>query len=543
MRILLLSAVLAATSLLGCATQTTTTGTGGAGGTGGSGGTTTTTDPGGAGGTGGAEGGTGGMGGTGGGTTTSTSSTTEDLCGNGVKDDGEQCDGKDLGGKTCASIGFSGGQLQCNSFCAIVASGCTPPENCNNAEDDDQDGLFDCLDPDCADKPTCTDSCAEPKIVTLPSFTFSDTTGRPAMLSSSCSPASGSEVVFQLTATETVDMTINVWSFNGTDFTLSVRTACADDASEIACVNKVGPFDFQAETLLVPLVKDQTYFVVVDGTGANDFGGFQIDMQVPLPEFDFQCDNQFDDDFDGYLDCDDPSDCQSSTYCQPGNQPPGAQCFSNTECAATGNDPICLGLNQGFVDGYCSEFCDLANPVCAGDGICADPIDVTGKPVSVNGICFDACTTNGDCRPGYECVDRGLAQNVCIVAPEKSCSDNMDNDADGLYDCGDPDCQGTPACVPGAKAAGQPCVQNTECFANANDPICLTSAFFGFPGGYCSQFCDPAANDCSLGSICIQGIVFQLDAPLCMDTCNQQADCLPGYFCQDFGFPQKICTP
>ena len=548
MRILLVTAALSATSLLACATQTVTTGTGGDGGTGGSGGTTTTSMTAGDGGTGGdgGSGATGGTGGeaTGGGgtTTTSTTSTTEDDCGNGVKDPGEQCDSNDFGGKTCESIGFSGGFLQCNGFCALVASNCTPPENCNNAQDDDQDGQYDCLDPDCAAQPVCLDSCAAPTFVTLPSFTFADTTGRPAVQTSSCSVAEGSEMVFQLTAPETVDMTITVYNFGFADFTVSVRTTCDDIATEIHCENKFGPNDFTAESFLVPIVKDQTYFVIVDGVGINDFGQFQIDMQIPQPEFDFQCEDLTDNDFDGYLDCDDATDCQISSYCTPGADPPGAQCFGNNDCAATGNDPICLGIQQGFVDGYCSEFCDLASPVCAGDGICADPATVTGKPVSVNGICFDTCGSNADCRPGYECVDRGLAQTVCIVAPENQCEDISDNDADGLVDCQDPDCQDKPACLAGFKATGQPCASNSECFANMNDPICLSQNKFGYPDGYCSQFCDLGASDCGGGSICTKGWVFQVEGAVCLDICNVQADCRSGYFCQDIGFPQKVCV-
>lgn len=552
MRILLLTAALSATSLLACAKQSATTEGGGAGGTGGTaggGGTTmTTTDPGGAGGSGGSTGGsatggdsTGGAATGGEGGTTMTTSTTEDLCGNGVKDDGEQCDGQDFAGKTCASLGFAGGNLQCNGFCAIVASGCTPPENCNNAQDDDQDGQYDCLDPDCANQPVCLDSCAAPTLVTLPSFNFADTTGRPAVQTSSCSAAEGSEMIFQLTAPDTVDMTVTVYSFGFADFVVHVRTDCADLASEIHCENSFAGGDFQAESFLLPLVKDQTYFVIVDGVKASDFGQFQIDMQIPLPESDFECEDLFDNDVDGYLDCDDATNCQVSFACTPGNEPPGAQCFSHNDCAATGNDPVCLGLQQGFVDGYCSEFCDLAAPACAGDGICADPASVTGKPVSVNGICFDACATNADCRPGYECVDRGLAQLVCIVAPEKQCDDLQDNDADGLFDCQDPDCQVSAACQPGFKATGQPCTLNNECFANANDPICLTQSFFGALDGYCSQYCDLASSDCGGGAICTQGWVF-IDAPVCLDICNVQADCRPGYFCQDIGFPQKVCV-
>ncbi|MBL8014487.1 MAG: hypothetical protein JNN05_11630 [Candidatus Omnitrophica bacterium] len=47
------------------------------------------------------------------------------VCGNGTIETGEVCDGKALGGKTCSSLGFSGGTLACLSSCQYNTSGCT----------------------------------------------------------------------------------------------------------------------------------------------------------------------------------------------------------------------------------------------------------------------------------------------------------------------------------------------------------------------------------------------------------------------------------
>jgi len=47
------------------------------------------------------------------------------VCGNNVKDPGEQCDGVDLGGFTCSDRGFSGGSLLCTSLCTFDVSACT----------------------------------------------------------------------------------------------------------------------------------------------------------------------------------------------------------------------------------------------------------------------------------------------------------------------------------------------------------------------------------------------------------------------------------
>ena len=47
------------------------------------------------------------------------------VCGNGAIDDGEQCDGGNLGGFTCVDLGYSGGTLGCDPVtCTYDASAC-----------------------------------------------------------------------------------------------------------------------------------------------------------------------------------------------------------------------------------------------------------------------------------------------------------------------------------------------------------------------------------------------------------------------------------
>ncbi len=54
-------------------------------------------------------------------------------CGNGVAEGTETCDGSDLGGATCQSEGFGTGTLLCNAACTgFNTSNCQPPSSCNN---------------------------------------------------------------------------------------------------------------------------------------------------------------------------------------------------------------------------------------------------------------------------------------------------------------------------------------------------------------------------------------------------------------------------
>ncbi len=56
------------------------------------------------------------------------------LCGNGQIDSGEQCDGANLGGNTCASVVGTGstGTLTCSGTCTFNTAQCTPPSSSGN---------------------------------------------------------------------------------------------------------------------------------------------------------------------------------------------------------------------------------------------------------------------------------------------------------------------------------------------------------------------------------------------------------------------------
>ncbi len=49
---------------------------------------------------------------------------TDDPCGNGVVEEAEECDGADLGGATCESLGRGSGSLSCDDECRLVTDEC-----------------------------------------------------------------------------------------------------------------------------------------------------------------------------------------------------------------------------------------------------------------------------------------------------------------------------------------------------------------------------------------------------------------------------------
>ena len=58
------------------------------------------------------------------------------LCGNGLLDDGEICDGDDVGDNQCADFGFAGGALHCADDCELVTKQCS---FCGNGVLDDDE--------------------------------------------------------------------------------------------------------------------------------------------------------------------------------------------------------------------------------------------------------------------------------------------------------------------------------------------------------------------------------------------------------------------
>jgi hypothetical protein len=74
------------------------------------------------------------------------------VCGNGVVEGNERCDGDDLGGASCAALAeFSEGELACDDGCELDTSGCQPCVPLLGACDDDDA----CCSRNCTPLGTC----------------------------------------------------------------------------------------------------------------------------------------------------------------------------------------------------------------------------------------------------------------------------------------------------------------------------------------------------------------------------------------------------
>lgn len=81
----------------------------------------------------------------------------------------------------------------------------------------------------------------------------------------------------------------------------------------------------------------------------------------------------------------------------------GAPCIVDADCAAdtVNTNPFCLTEADGYPGGYCSAACQF---------LCNDVISPCVGFILLEGTCHAACTTDDDCRAGYSCeeIDTGF---------------------------------------------------------------------------------------------------------------------------------------
>lgn len=186
-------------------------------------------------------------------------------CGDGVRQDPEECDGGDLGGQSCESLGFLEGQLACLEDCFLDTRGCIPREVCTSGADEDQDGLIDCADPDCTF--ACQNACNEPTEIFENSVVSGTNAGHSNNNSVSfCDiDALGGiapEVAFRFTAPEAGTFLITLLP-QGVDLGFYVRTTCDDQSTQVECVDLEPAGD--VEFLQLNAAAGQTFFIIVDG--------------------------------------------------------------------------------------------------------------------------------------------------------------------------------------------------------------------------------------------------------------------------------------
>jgi hypothetical protein len=370
--------------------------------------------------------------------------------------------------------------------CRHDESGCVTPERCDNAADDDGDGLTDCDDlEDCADFAACSPACAADPLEEN-DRPLAATAVTPDAQWSGLTAQAGDEDWFAiplctggtLHATATflhaqgdIDLYLSLadgqtvaWSVSLDDDELLEWTADRDGTAwllvqlyvaedEVACNGYGLGITFDDSGCAAP-AEDCTNDADDDTDGQTDCDDADCEGHpacAPPPET--LCANEADDDADGLTDCDD-ADCAGDAACAP--PPPETLCANQADDDADGltdcDDADCAGhpaclppvpetACANDVDDDADGWTDCADADCQGDPACARP------PESV---CDDGVDEDGDGLVDCDDADCLGAAPCLPPAPETVCDDGADDDADGLTDCDDSDCDGALACRPPA---------------------------------------------------------------------------------------------
>jgi hypothetical protein len=193
----------------------------------------------------------------------------------------------------------------------------------------------------------------------------------------------------------------------------------------------------------------------------------------------------------------------------------GAPCVSEDDC----DSGLCIPTEEGFRDGYCSQYCGgRGGDDCPDESACI-PV---GRGMA---LCFNTCDPDlSDCRLGYGCAgDLRLPAPVCIPGcdTDADCSEGQICDPDtGFGEAG--------SCYNPDSRLGDACTDDDVC---PPDSYCLDEESSGWPAGSCLGYgCDPSSNTgCPSGATCLPT---RRGGGLCVQSCEDDASCRDGYSCQ-----------
>ncbi|MBL8744252.1 MAG: hypothetical protein JNK04_24265 [Myxococcales bacterium] len=297
-----------------------------------------------------------------------------------------------------------------------------------------------------------------------------------------------------------------------------------------------------------------------DCTVAGNECQFEPEGYCAPPEV---CDNDTDDDFDGDTDCGD-ADCAALPECAAGTcatptaltdgviasgTTVGATNTADSICATASGNEVVFSYTSATTGGlfvsmlsasdqgiHVRTTCtDAGTELACADAVLGNQVETVGMPITAGQTVFIFVDAY---QPGEEDSFQVVAEAFTEV-----CDDFFDGDADGDPDCADfPECNGTAACTPGATPQNGACTANNNCASTVgNDPACLTVGFLGANERFCSEWCDPVADDCGALRSCIglQG----LNEGVCLTDCTTNAQCPAGFLCTDIGAATDFCMP
>ncbi len=269
-------------------------------------------------------------------------------------------------------------------YTLTFSCGGDPESACGNDTDDDLDQLTDCEDPDCFNDASCTggvtgENCStaypvnDGNAVSLADvgeegieFDYYNTTkNKSAGLSAACAAASvaGNDAAYRFVIADTLAVSFGVET-SADDFgqqpAVYLFNGDCTEAQLLGCGEALMGMAWMSETLA-----PGTYHAVVDAgaigsDGIVDRFDYAFSISFAAPETPEICDNETDDEGDGYLDCDDP-ECFDAAVCTGGKS--GEGCTSALDLAsaplAAGSTYTVRNTTIGHADdlaGSCSSY-------------------------------------------------------------------------------------------------------------------------------------------------------------------------------------------
>jgi hypothetical protein len=423
--------------------------------------------------------------------------------------------GPDMGDMKGRDMGDMSGDLCANpNNCTLPQCAGDPrchmlgTEICNNGIDDDNDGLVDCKDPDCADFPGCQPhmcndampDCTDPACVTNPkcidlkcmptvdfgtinptgssSTKMENTTGTTDVTVTPCGPGGAGMVVGKFVLSGTADVVLSFTQSTGEDhvfglFAAGVNQTCG--ANPVACYDPksatMGTHTFQS---LAP----GEYYLISQPFEKAGQGPLSVTLSTAT-QMEI-CNNGIDDNGNGLIDCAD-SECVTAPNCINNEcmpdfnvgalvvNAPGKSVSFDTTGATPNNNLTCEGAKGGGdvvvqftlkqTAGILLNWDQLGDHVV---GLMNAPNP--GQPCDANQLsCYDPSGRTSDevtwdnmpagtydfifkaLKPGDEGhIDATIS--AYTDRPQELCHNGIDDDGNGLIDCADPACVGVAGC-------------------------------------------------------------------------------------------------
>jgi len=381
-------------------------------------------------------------------------------------------------------------------------------EVCNNGIDDDDDGLVDCKDPDCANfagcqphmcdpnNPDCTDPmCVDnPKCQNLkcmPTVDFGtlapqgststkmeDTTGTMDVTLTPCAPGGGGMVVGEFTLSGAADLTLSWMQQKGEDHVFGVFLAGINQTCGANPIDCVDPKEATSGQHTFPSLAAGHYYVITQAFEKKGQGPVTVTLSTPsMKEI---CNNGVDDNGNGLIDCAD-ADCVNDPNCVDQECKPDfnvgalvvngpAQSVSfDTHNADADNNLTCQGAPGGKDVVVRFTLHETAGILLRWDQVGDHVVALLrspqpGLPCDADPItCYDPSGRSmdevawGEQPPGdYEFIFKALKPgeeghiDAQISAYRNRqvelCHNGIDDDGNGLVDCADPACKGVAGC-------------------------------------------------------------------------------------------------